>query len=155
MVVVVVNIVGIVDGGCAAVVSGNMAAFTGMGVLVTGAVGAGGSPQACEAVSQVLGSLVDIPALFSRCSGTSAAVCIAVSKVGVVVVWEAVSAVMGATWVPALVVSQVWGVNTSREAQRASPWFDTQFSFSSQWPCFFPSLNTSSILSSTSTPHCQ
>jgi hypothetical protein len=99
VVVVVVDVVGVVDGGCAAVVSSNVAAFTG-----TGAVGAGGSRQACDAMSQVLGSSVDVPASFNRYSSTSVAVCIAASTVRVVVVWEAVSAVMGATWVPASVV---------------------------------------------------
>jgi hypothetical protein len=154
VVVVVVKNVGCADGGCVGVVSGDVAALAEMG-LVTGAVGAEGSPQACEAVLQVLGSSVDVPASFSRRGGTSVAVCIAASKVGVVIIWEATSAVMGATWVAASVVSRVRGVDTSREAQRPSPWFDTQFSFSSRWPCFFPSSSTSSILSSTSTPHCR
>ena len=155
VIVVVINIVDSIDGGCAGVVSNDMAAFTGMGRLVTGAVGAGGSLQACEAVSQVLGSSVDVPMSLSKCGSTSVAVCIAESMVEVVVIWEAISAVMVAIWVMVSVVSQVWGVNTSREAQRPSPWFDTHFSFSSWRPCFFPSSITSSILSSTSIPHCR
>jgi hypothetical protein len=89
--VVVVDVVGNVDGGCAAIVSGNVAAFTETGGLVTGAVGAGGSPQACEAVSQVLGSSVDVPVSLSGRGGSlSDAVCITALTVAVEVVWEAV-----------------------------------------------------------------
>jgi hypothetical protein len=44
VVVAVVDVVDNVDGGCAGFVSGDVAAFTETGGLVTGAVGAGGSP---------------------------------------------------------------------------------------------------------------
>ena len=80
VVVVVDNIVGVIDGGCAGVVSGGVAALEGKGGLVTRAMVAGGSPQACEAMSQVLGSSVDIPASFSRHGGSSlGVVCITAS----------------------------------------------------------------------------
>jgi hypothetical protein len=143
----VIDVVDNVDGGCAAVVIDD---------VVTSRAVLGCSAQVCEAVSQVLGRSVDVPASFSRHSSTSVAVCIAVSTESVVVVWDAVSVVIGVTWVAAsVVVTRVRVVDNSREAQRPSPWFNTQFSFSSWWPSSFPCSSTSSILSSTSTPHCQ
>ena len=71
-VVVVVDDVGIVDGGCAGVDGGVVAALAGAGGLVTGTVvGAGGPPHASEAMLQVLRSLVDVPASLSGCGGSS------------------------------------------------------------------------------------
>jgi hypothetical protein len=55
VVVVVVNDVGCADGDCADIVSDDVAVLARQGMLVMRAVGAGGSPQACEAMSQVLG----------------------------------------------------------------------------------------------------
>ena len=79
-VVVVDDVVGIIDGGCSGIVSGGVAALEGKGGLVMRAMVARGSPQACEAVSQVLGSLVDIPTSFSRHGGSSlGAICITAS----------------------------------------------------------------------------
>ena len=73
---VVVNVIGnidgsvdVADGGCVGVINDDVAAFMGMEGLIVGAVCAGGSPQACEAMLQVLGSSVDVPTSFSRCSG--------------------------------------------------------------------------------------
>jgi hypothetical protein len=66
--------------------------------LITGAVGAGGSPQACETMSQVLGSSVDVPTSFSRHGGTSVAVRTAAStEEGVI--WVVVDCCCGPSFV--------------------------------------------------------
>ena len=79
-----------VDGGHAGVIRGDMVALAGKGKLVMRAVGAGGSLQACESMSQVLGSSVDVPASFSRCGGMLVAVFIAGLTVEVGVICIAV-----------------------------------------------------------------
>lgn len=38
---------------------------------------------------------------------------------------------------------QIWGVDTSGEAQRPLPWFNAQSFLSSTWPCAFPSVYAS------------
>ena len=89
----------------------------------------------------VLGVSVNVPAFF--CDGgcsSLAAVCITALTVAVAVVWEAIWAVAGFAWVVVSAVSRIRGIDTSREAQRPSPWFDTQFSFSSLQPCASPDL---------------
>jgi hypothetical protein len=59
-----------------------VAALEGLEGLVTRAVGAGGSPGACEAVSRVLGGSVDVPASLSGRGGSSlGAVCVTASAV--------------------------------------------------------------------------
>ena len=92
VVVAVVDNVGNVDGGCAGVVSNDVADIAGVDRLV-------GVSLACMPVSQVLGSSVDVPASFSRRGGSSlGAVCITASTVVVGVVWvleSVVSRVVG------------------------------------------------------------
>lgn len=88
-VVDVVDNVDNVDGGCAAVVIDD---------VVTSRAVLGCSAQVCEAVSQVLGSLVDVPTSFSRRGGTSVAVCTAASTEGGVV-WVVVDCCCGPSFV--------------------------------------------------------
>jgi hypothetical protein len=87
-VVAVVVVVGDNDGGCGGDVRRDMAVVTGLGGLISGAVGARVSLQACEAALQVLGGSVDIPASFSRRGRSSlGAICITASTAVDVVVW--------------------------------------------------------------------
>ena len=71
VVVTVVNELDVGDGGHVGVATDDVAVVAGMGGLVMRAVVAGVSLQVCGAVLQVLGSSVDVPASFSRCSGSS------------------------------------------------------------------------------------
>ena len=94
VIVVVVNSVGDTDGGCAAVVSGDVA---GLWDARGGGAGWWGLLLVCTAVSQVQGGLVDVPTSLSGRSGSSSdAVCITALTVAVEVVCEAVSTVVGA-----------------------------------------------------------
>jgi hypothetical protein len=95
VVVAVVNVVDVGDGGRVVVVHGDMAVVTGLGGLISGAVGAEVSLQACEAALQVLGGSVDVPASFSRRGGSSlGSVCVTVSAVEVVLVGSPASSVV-------------------------------------------------------------
>jgi hypothetical protein len=137
-VVVVVNDICIVDGGCADVVRSGMARLWD---ARGGGVGRCGPLLTCSVVLQVQGGSVDIPMSFSGRGGPSLdAVCITALTVVVAVVWEAICAVAGVAWVVVLVVFRIRGIDASREAQRPSSWFDTPFSFSSLWPCASPDL---------------
>jgi hypothetical protein len=71
VVVAVVDVDVVVDGGCVGVVNGDVAVVMGLGGLISVAMGAGVSPQACEAASQVLGGSVDVPMSLSRRGGSS------------------------------------------------------------------------------------
>ena len=146
-VVVVDDVVGVVDGGCAGVVSGGVAALEGQGGLETRAVGS----FSVWVASSVVVVVVCIPksmqsivsAFFSKVTPLSSggSVCRAAHRhSGEPFICEVVSAVVGAAWVAASAVSRIRGIDASREVQRPSPWFDTQFSFSSLWPCTFPDL---------------
>jgi hypothetical protein len=76
-VVVIVNDVGIVDGGCGAIARGDVVHVGGVNRL----------SLACTPVSQVLGGSVDIPALFNRCGILSlCTICITALTVVVVLV---------------------------------------------------------------------
>jgi hypothetical protein len=95
--VAVVDVVDNVDGGCAGVVSGDVA---GLWDARGGGAGRCGLLLACTAVSQVQGGSVDVPASLSGRGGSSSdAVCITALTVVVEVVWEAVWAVAGVAWV--------------------------------------------------------
>jgi hypothetical protein len=99
VVVVVVNVVGVVDGGCACVVSGDVAASR----EVSGCVS-----RVCVDVSVVLGvdwvlksTCVVVCAFFSELgsSSSSGSVCrAAYRRSGLSLVWEAVSSVAGVAW---------------------------------------------------------
>ena len=125
-VVDIVDVVGVVDGGCACVDGGDVAVSEGSGGSVT----------------MLLGGSVDIPAFLRSRDGSLSVGAVwtaADRRFGVPFVCEAVSAVLGAAWVVASVVVRIRGVDAFREAQRPSPWFNTQPSFSSFCPSFFPS----------------
>jgi hypothetical protein len=94
--VAIVDNVGIVDGGCAAIVSSDVA---GLWDARGGEVGHWGPLGTCTVVSQVQGGLVGIPMSLSGCSGSSSdAVCMTALTVVVEVVREAVWAVAGVAW---------------------------------------------------------
>ena len=141
--VVVVNDIDSVDGGCAGVANDDVASsWVVLGCVSRGAV--------CIEASAVEGVVVwvlksmrgIVCVLFSRVvpllSGGS--VCRAAHRCsGAALVCEAVSSVLGVAWAPTSILVRIRGVETSGEAQRPSPWFDTQLSISSNWPCTLPS----------------
>jgi hypothetical protein len=124
MVVVVVDVVCVVDDGCACVARGDLASSGG----VLGCVS-----TVCVAVSVIRG-----------------VVCVLTSTVVAASVWQAVPLVLGFAWVPTLMLVRIRGVDTSGEAQRPSPWFNIQSSLSSSRPCAFPSKYACSYFTSRS-----
>ena len=87
VVVTVVNELDVGDGGHVGIANDDVAVVAGTGGLVTRAVVAGVFLQVCGAVLQVLGSSVDVPASFSRCSGSSLGAVWITASAEVVVVW--------------------------------------------------------------------
>jgi hypothetical protein len=118
VVVVVDNIVN-VDGGCAGVVSGDVA---GLWDARGGGAGRCGLLLACTAVLQVQGGSVDVPASLSGRGGSSLdAVCMTALTMAVEVICEAVWAVAGVVWVVVEVHVAV-SVCTMASCKITAPW---------------------------------
>jgi hypothetical protein len=129
--VVVVNVVGsvdgsvdVADGSCDGIVNSDVARNGGVDRLV-------GVSLACMPVSQVLGSSVDIPASFSRRGGSSlGTVCILASTMQVGVVCELV-----------FVVTRVVGSVCMLSSTLTLSCFVSHFSRSTVLPCSSPSFS--------------
>ena len=136
--------VDVADGGCVAVVGGDVAVVMELGGLISGAVGARVSLQACEAALQVLGGSVDVPVSFSRRGRSSlGAVCITASTAVNVVVWVLESVVMrvvGSVCMPSSILIFAFFIShalRSAVLPRSTPSF-IPFSYPSSNSAVFP-----------------
>ena len=164
VIVTVVNDIDVGDGGCVGIISGYVAALAGTGGLVTRAVVAGVSLQVCGAVLQVLGSSVDVPASFSRCSGSllgavwitalaldTGFVCVAVdchclsSSICVTVLWVLAFFGIPLAFTPCIILSNPsfatkYPSLRPKPIPRSIPSFNPNF-----FPCIIPNFSPSSI----------